>query len=106
MGTYEESEDEEGKSRRRPRTMGLNKALAKQNEQESALAEQLPLDELLAMEIAHDQEPWLERANIHLEAKLERANKDLDIQIKMTKHYAQRNQVTRDELKKAQTKRE
>ena len=54
MGTYEESEDEEGQSRRRPRTMGLKKALAKQREQESNLAKKLPLDELLAIEIAHD----------------------------------------------------
>ena len=91
MGTYEESEDEEGQSRRRPRTMGLKKALAKRREQEAALAEQLPLDELLAMEIAHDREPWLERANIHLEAKLEKSNKDLDLQRSMTKHYARRN---------------
>ena len=34
MGTYEESEDEEGQSRRRPRTMGLIKALAREREQE------------------------------------------------------------------------
>ena len=61
MGTYEEIEDEEGQSRRRPRTMGLKKALEKQREQESAFAEQLPLDELLAMEIEHYREPWLER---------------------------------------------
>ena len=104
MGTYEESEDEEGQSRRRPRTIGLKKALAKQREQESTLVEQLPLDELLAMEIAHDQEPWLERANIHFEAKLKKENQDLNLQRKMTKHYAQRNQVARAKLKKAQTK--
>ena len=54
MGTYEESEDEEGKSRRRPRTMGLKKALEKQREQESALAEKIPQSELLSMEIEHD----------------------------------------------------
>ena len=79
MGTYEENEDEEGQSRRRPRTIGLKKALAKQREQESTLVEQLPLDELLAMEIAHDREPWLERAIIHLEAKLKKADQDLDL---------------------------
>lgn len=61
MGTYEESEDEEGQSIRRPRTMGLKKALARQREQESALAKQLPLSELLSVEIEYDQEPWLER---------------------------------------------
>lgn len=48
MGAYEEIEDEEGHSRRRPRTMGLKKALEKQREQEFSLAEHLPLDELLA----------------------------------------------------------
>ena len=39
MGTYEESSDEEGQTRRRTRTMGLKKALAKQWEEESAQAE-------------------------------------------------------------------
>ena len=34
MGTYEETSDEEGETRRRPRTMGLRKALAKQKEEE------------------------------------------------------------------------
>ena len=53
------------------------------------------------MEIAHDWEHWLERANIHLEAKLERENEDLDLQRNMTKHYAWRNQVARAKLKKA-----
>ena len=51
MGTYEESEDEEGQSRRRPRTMGLRKALAREREQESTLSEKLPLNDLLAMEM-------------------------------------------------------
>lgn len=74
MGTYEESEDEEGQSRRRPRTMGLKKALAKQREEESALGEQLPLYENLSMDIANEHEPWLERANTHLEAKLKKEN--------------------------------
>ena len=79
MGTYEESSDEEGQTRRRPRTMGLRKALAKQREEESAQAQPFPLTELLAMEIEHDRESWLERANINLEAKLEKANKTLDL---------------------------
>ena len=43
----------------------------------------------------------METSNIHLEAKLKRANKDLELQRKMTKHYARRNQVTREKLKKA-----
>ena len=79
MGTYEESNDEDGQTRRRPRTMGLRKALVKQREEESAQAEQISLQELLALEIEHDRESWLERANIHLETKLEKANRDLDL---------------------------
>ena len=51
ISTYEESSDKEVQSRRRPITMGLKKALAKQREEESALAEQISLNELLAMEI-------------------------------------------------------
>ena len=102
MGTYEESSDEEGQTRRRPRTMGLKKALAKQREEESAQAEQLSLQELLALEIEHDRESCPEKANIHLEAKLEKENKDLDLQRRMIKHYAQRNQFVREKLKKAQ----
>ena len=54
------------------------------------------------MEIEHDRESWLERANIHLEAKLEKANKILDLQRRMAKHYARRNQVARKKLKIAQ----
>ena len=84
--------------------MGLKNALEKQREQESTLAEHLPLDEMLVMEIAHDREPWLERDKMHLEAKLEKANKNLDLQRRMTKHYARRNQIARAKLKKAQTK--
>ena len=70
MGTYEESEDEKFQTRRRPRTMGLRKALEKQREEESALVEQLPLNELLAMEIEHDRDSWLERENIHLQKRV------------------------------------
>ena len=81
--------------------MSLRKALKKQKEEESAQAEQLSLQELLGIEIEHDRESWLERANIHLEAKLEKANKDLDLQKKMAKHYAQRDQFARQELKRA-----
>ena len=40
--------------------MGLKKALEKQREQESALEKQLPLDEMLGMEIEYDRDPWLE----------------------------------------------
>ena len=84
--------------------MGLKKALARQREQDSSLAEQLPLSDLLAIEIDYDQNPWLERENTHLEVKLEKANKYLDLQRNMTKNYAQRNQITRAKLKKAHAK--
>ena len=84
--------------------MGLKKAFAKQREQELALAKQLPLEEVLSMEIEYDREPWLERENIDLEAKLEKANRDLDIQRKMTKNYARRNQIARAKLKKSLAK--
>ena len=104
MGTYEESEDEEGKSRRRPRTMGLKKALERQREQESALAEQIPLSEIIVMEIEYYREPWLERENTQLEAKLEKENRDLDLQRKMTKHYALRNQIARAKIKRSLAK--
>ena len=104
MGAYEESEDEEGQTRRRPRTMGLRKALAKQREEESAQAQQFPLTELLAMEIEHNREAWLERANLHLEAKLEKANKDLSLQRRMTEHYKQRNHFARKKLKTVKNK--
>ena len=55
MGAYEESEDEEGQTRR-PRTMGLKKALAKQREEESAQVEKISLNELIKMEIEHNRE--------------------------------------------------
>ena len=38
MGTYQEDEEEEGKARKRPKTMALRRALAKQREEESAQA--------------------------------------------------------------------
>ena len=62
MGTYEEDSGEEGQTRKRPTTMGLRKALAKQREEESAQAQQFPLTELLALEIENDKEYW---PNIH-----------------------------------------
>ena len=43
MHTYEEDSGEEGQTRKRPKTMGLRKALAKQREEESAQAQQFPL---------------------------------------------------------------
>ena len=81
--------------------MGLRKALEKQREEESAQAQQFPLTKLLTMEIEHNRESWLERANIHLEAKLEKANKYLSLQRRMTEHYKQRNHFASKKLKTA-----
>ena len=84
--------------------MGLRRALEKQKEEESAQAQKFPLTELLALEIEHNKEAWLERENINLEAKLEKANKDLSLQRKMAEHYKKRNQFARKKLKTAQKK--
>ena len=81
--------------------MGLRKALAREKEQESAQAQQFPLTELLAMEIEHNRESWLERANIHIETKLEKANRNLNLQRRMTKQYKRRNHFARKKLKTA-----
>ena len=83
--------------------MGLRKALAKQREEESTQVQQFPLTELLAMEIEHDRESWLERANINLEAKLEKDNKGLSLQRRFTEHYKHRDHFARKKLKTAQS---
>ena len=99
MGPYEESEGEEEQPGKRPKTMGLRKALAKQKEEELTLVEKLSLTELLAMEIEHDRESWLERENIHLEAKLKKENEGLELQRKMTKYYAKKHKLVCAKLK-------
>ena len=48
-----------------------------------------------------DKESWLERENIHLETKLKKANDGLNLQRKMTKHYAQKNKLACAKLKEA-----
>ena len=47
----------------------------------------------LEQEINADQESWLERANIHLERLLEKANKEKDLLRHMAFHYMARNTV-------------
>ena len=47
---------------------------------------------------------WLERVNNHLEKKLERENRDLDLQRRMEGHYKKLNQFARRKLKAAQEK--
>ena len=66
--------------------MGLKKALEKQKEEEDALLQSTPLIALFEQEIENNQEAWLERVNDHLEKKLEKANRDLDLQWRMTGH--------------------
>ena len=55
MGTYEENTDKEGQARKRPKTIGLRKALAKKREEESSQAQQFPLTKILAKEIEHNR---------------------------------------------------
>ena len=84
--------------------MGLKKALEKQKEEEDALLQSTPLTALFKKEIENNREAWLERVNDHLEKKLERANRDLDLQRRMTEHYKKLNQFARRKLKVAQEK--
>ena len=86
----------------KPRTMGFKKALEKKKEEKAALVRSYPLTQLLAQEIEDDKESWLERANKHLEDKLEKANKDLSLQKKMTRHYKKLNQFSHKKLKLVQ----
>ena len=51
MGEFNDSEDEYQPRRKRPRTMGLRRALEKQKEEEAALFQSLPLTTLLTQEI-------------------------------------------------------
>ena len=59
--------------------MGLKKALEKQKEEEAALLQSTPLTTLFTQEIEKNREAWLDRVNDHLEKKLEKENRDLDI---------------------------
>ena len=91
-GEFVGDDEDEEPARKRLRTMGFRKALEKQREEESTLAQQYPLTHLLAQEIQNDKESWLERKNKHLETKLDKANKDLDLQRRMTRHHKKLNQ--------------
>ena len=104
MDEFDDDEEEEEPIRKMPRTMGLRKALEKQREEESTLAQQYPLTHLLAEEIENDKESWLERENKHLEDKLEKANKYLGLQRRMTGHYKKLNQFSQRKRKIAQEK--
>ena len=84
--------------------MGLKNALEKQKEEEDALLQSTPLTALFEQEIESNREAWIERVNDHLEKKLEKANRDLDLQRRMTGHYKKLNQFARRKLKAAQEK--
>ena len=57
LDTHEDiEEEEEHLPRRRPRTIGLKRALAKEREQETTLEKHLTPSELLSMEIEYDRE--------------------------------------------------
>ena len=104
MGEFDESEDEDQPRRKRPRTMGLKKALEKKEEEEDALLQSTPLTTLFTQKIENNREAWLERVNDHLEKKLEKENRDLELQRRMTRHYKNLNQFARRKLKATQEK--
>ena len=68
------------------------------------MEEQLTLNEQLVKDIAENRESWLEKVNTHLETLLDKANRDVELQRKMAKYYARRNQVARSKLKRAHGK--
>ena len=102
MGEFDDTEEEEQPMRKRPSTMGLRKGLEKNKEEEVALVRSYPLTQFLTQEIENDKESWLERANNNLEDKLEKSNRDLSLQKKITGHYKKLNQLSRRKLKLAQ----
>ena len=71
---------------------------------EVELVDQLTLDEQLALEISKNREPWLDRANLHLEKLLEKANKDNDLLKTKVKLYAQKERIALAKLKRANAK--
>ena len=54
----------------------MKRALAIEREREVELVDQLTLNEQLAIGFGENREPWLDRANQHLEKLLAKANKD------------------------------
>ena len=104
IGEFDEEEEEDQPRRKRPRTIGLKRALEKQKAEEQAHLQAFPLTALLDQEIEENKEAWLERANKHLEMKLERVNRDLELQRKRTQHFRKLNQFARRKLKAAQEK--
>jgi len=79
IGEFDDEEEEDQPRQKRPRTIGLRKALEKQKAEEKAQFEAFPLTTLFEREIEENKEAWLERANQHLETKLEKENRDLEL---------------------------
>ena len=104
IGDFDEGEEENQPRRKRPRTIGLKRALEKEKEEEQAFLQSAPLTALLEQEIENNKEAWLERASENLERKLEKENRDLELQRRMTKHYQKLNQFSQHKLKVAQEK--
>ena len=104
IGIFDEIEEEDQPRRKSPRTIGLKRALERQKEEEQALLQSTPLTALFEQEIENNKEAWLERFNDHLEKNLERENRDLELQRRMTRHYKKLNQFARRKLKVAQEK--
>ena len=91
MGEFNDTEEDDQPRGKRPRTMEFKRALEKQKEEEAAIFRSFPLTTLFTQEIGKNREAWLERVNKHLENNLERANRDLSLQKKMTGHYKKLN---------------
>ena len=88
----------------KPRTRGLKRAIALEMKKEVELADQLTLNEQLAMVINENREPRLDRSNQHLEQLLEKTNRDNDILRRKVKHYAQKEKIVMAKLKRANEK--
>lgn len=97
-------EQDEQESRGKPRTRVLKSALALEIQKEAWIADQLTLNEKLAMVINENREPWLDRANQNLENILEKANRDNHLLMRKVKHHAQKEKIAMAKLKKANAK--
>ena len=102
---FGEPDDEEDEPpRKRPRTRGLKRSLALEKQREAELADQLTPNELLALEISKDREPWINRANLHLKSLLKKANKDNDLLRARVKIHARKERISLAKLKRANEK--
>ena len=90
--------------RKRPRTRRLKRALALERQREVELADQLTLNEQLAIVISENSEPCLDRSNQHLEKLLAKANRDSDLLRRKVKHHALKEKIALAKLKSANAK--